>query len=144
MNSKSIKFTEVKDKRLLKATPMEREKLIFVDNSYNVYYVGGVGESLQRNCRVRLRYLSGWFESFALKNIQASFNNEVTNVNACTKHKPNFLLREFTSYMNKFEVVSLFRSSRKYIYQTCSCLYILYRHCLLNISFRLVMFTIGF
>ena len=36
MNSKPIKFTEVKDKRLLKATPMEREKLIFVDNSYNV------------------------------------------------------------------------------------------------------------
>ena len=37
MNSKPIKFTEVKDKRLLKATPMEREKLIFVNNSYNVY-----------------------------------------------------------------------------------------------------------
>ena len=34
MNSKPIKFIEVKDKRLLKATPMEREKLIFVDNSY--------------------------------------------------------------------------------------------------------------
>ena len=34
MNSKPIKFTEVKDKRLLKATPMEREKLIFADNSY--------------------------------------------------------------------------------------------------------------
>ena len=34
MNSKPIKFTEVKDKRLLKATPMERERLIFVDNSY--------------------------------------------------------------------------------------------------------------
>ena len=34
MNSKPIKFTEVKDKRLLKATPMEREKLILVDNSY--------------------------------------------------------------------------------------------------------------
>ena len=46
MNSKPIKFTEVKDKRLLKATPMEREILIFVDNSYNVY-VGGVEESLQ-------------------------------------------------------------------------------------------------
>ena len=30
MNSKPIKFTEVKDKRLFKATPMEREKLIFV------------------------------------------------------------------------------------------------------------------
>ena len=28
-----MKFTEVKDKRLLKATPMEREKLIFFDNS---------------------------------------------------------------------------------------------------------------
>ena len=50
-----MKFTEVKDKRLLKATLMEREKLIFVDNSYNVF-VSGVGESLQRNCRVRLRY----------------------------------------------------------------------------------------
>ena len=36
VNSKPIKFTEVKDKKLLKATPMEREKLIFVDNSYNV------------------------------------------------------------------------------------------------------------
>ena len=55
MNSKPIKFTEVKDKRLLKATPMEREKLILVDNSYNVY-VSGVEESLQRNCRVGLRY----------------------------------------------------------------------------------------
>ena len=55
MNSKPIKFTEVMDKRLFKATPMEREILIFVDNSYNVY-VGGVGESLQRNCRVHLRY----------------------------------------------------------------------------------------
>ena len=58
MNSKPIKFTEVKDKRLLKATPMEREKSTFLDNSHtNVYdSVGGVGESLQRNCRVRLRY----------------------------------------------------------------------------------------
>ena len=53
MNSKPIKFAEVKDKTLLKATPMEREKLIFVDNSYNVYF-GGVGESLERNCRVCL------------------------------------------------------------------------------------------
>ena len=55
MNSKPIKFTEVKDKRLLKATPMERDKLIFVDNSYNVY-VGDVGLSLQGNCHVCLRY----------------------------------------------------------------------------------------
>ena len=58
--------------------------------------------------------LLGWFESFALQNIQA-FNNEVTNVNVCTKHKPNFILREFISFMNKFEVVSLFRSSGKYL-----------------------------
>ena len=57
--------------------------------------------------------LLGWFESFALQNIQAFFNNEVTNVNVRTKHKPNFILREFTSFMNKFEVVSLLRSSRK-------------------------------
>ena len=42
MNSEPIKFTEVKDKRLLKATPMERKKLMFGDNSYNVY-VGCVG-----------------------------------------------------------------------------------------------------
>ena len=57
MNSEpsNYKFTEVKDKRLLKATPMERKKLIFADNSYNVN-VGGVGVSLQWNCRVRLRY----------------------------------------------------------------------------------------
>ena len=34
---KSIKFTEVKNKRLLKATPMERKKLMFADNSYIVY-----------------------------------------------------------------------------------------------------------
>ena len=54
MNSERIKFTEVKDKRLLKATPMERKKLMFGDNSYNVYD-GCVGLSLQRICRVRLR-----------------------------------------------------------------------------------------
>ena len=40
-----MKCTEAKDKRLLKATPMEREKSIFVDNSYLNVYVGGVGES---------------------------------------------------------------------------------------------------
>ena len=34
---------------------MEGKKLIFVDNSYNVYVVG-VEVSLQQNCRVRLRY----------------------------------------------------------------------------------------
>ena len=55
MNSEPIKSTEVKDKRLLKATPMERKKLLFGDNSYNEY-VAGVGLSLQRDCRVRVRY----------------------------------------------------------------------------------------
>ena len=53
MNSEPIKSTEVKDKRLLKATPMERKKLLFGDNSYNEY-VAGVGLSLQRDCRVRV------------------------------------------------------------------------------------------
>ena len=38
-----------------------------------------------------------------------------------TKHKPNFILREFTSFMNKFEVVSLFRSSRKYLSNLSVC-----------------------
>ena len=78
--------------------------------------------------------------SFALQNIQAFFNNEVTNVNICTKHKPNFTLRKFTSFMNKFEVVSLFRSSGKYL-STCSCFYILYRHCLSNIGYYLILKT---
>ena len=69
MNSEPIKFTEVKGKRLLKATLMERKKLLFGDNSCNVY-VAGVGLSLQRDCRVRVRYYNlGWFESFALQNL---------------------------------------------------------------------------
>ena len=69
MNSEPIKFTEVKDKRLLKATPMERKKLLFGDNSYNEY-VAGVGLSLQRDrlpCSCPI--LLGWFESFALQNL---------------------------------------------------------------------------
>ena len=66
---------------------MERKKLIFADNSYNVY-VGGVGISLQQDCRVRTSpILLGWFEGFALQNLQASSKHEVTNVNVCTKHK---------------------------------------------------------
>ena len=77
MNSKPLKFTEVKDKRLLKATPMEREKLIFVDNSYNVY-VGGVGKKLTTKLPCFSPILLGWFERFALQNIQAFFNDEVT------------------------------------------------------------------
>ena len=59
-------------------------------------------------------------------------------------HKPNFILREITSFMNKFEVVLLFRSFRKYLSNLFDFVFVqLYRHCLLNISFRLVMFTIG-
>ena len=37
--------------------------------------------------------LLGWFESFALQNLQAFSNNKVTNVHVCTKHKPNFVER---------------------------------------------------
>ena len=36
-------------------------------------------------------------------------------MNVCTNDKLNFMLGEFTSFMNKFEVVSLFRSSCKYL-----------------------------
>ena len=68
MKSKPIKCTEAKDKRLLQTTPMEREKLIFVDNSYLNVYVVGVGESLQRNCRVRLRYYWAGLKAFPAEN----------------------------------------------------------------------------
>ena len=94
MNSEPIKFTEVKDKRLLKATPMKRKKLMFAHNSYNVYVGGAAWTKLATKLPCSSPILLGWFESFALQNIQAFFNNEVTNVNVFTKHKPNFILRE--------------------------------------------------
>ena len=72
---------------------MERKKLIFADNSYNVY-VGWCWTKLTTKLPCSSPILLGWFESFALQNLQAFFNNEVTNVNVCTKHKPNFILRE--------------------------------------------------
>ena len=67
---------------------------MFVDYSRNVYD-GGFGVSLQQNCRVRLPILLGWFESLAMQNIQAFFNDEISNVNDFTKYKPNFILGEF-------------------------------------------------
>ena len=73
---------EVMDKRLLTATPKERKRLIFADNSYNVYVDRvGVGVSSHGNWRVRFRYLiCCWFESFALQNLQAFSKYKVTNV----------------------------------------------------------------
>ena len=68
MNSEPIKFTEVKDKRLLKATPMEREKLMFGDNSYNVY-VGCGWTKLATNLPCSSPTLLGWFESLSLQNL---------------------------------------------------------------------------
>ena len=62
MNSEPIKFTEVKDKRLLKATPMERKKLMFGDNSYNVC-------KLATNLPCSSPILLGWFESLSLQNL---------------------------------------------------------------------------
>ena len=50
-SSEPIKFTEMKDQRLLKATTQERKRLILVDHSYNVY-VGGVGVSLYHETTV--------------------------------------------------------------------------------------------
>ena len=37
MSSEPVKFTEVMDKRLLKATSKGRKRFILADNSYNVY-----------------------------------------------------------------------------------------------------------
>ena len=72
------------DKRLLTATPKEKERSIFADNSKHVY-VGGVGVSLQRVAR-SLPILLCWFKIFALQNLQPFTKHEVTNVNVCTKH----------------------------------------------------------
>ena len=110
MNSELIKFTEVKHKRLLKATTMEREKLIFAENSYNLFaVVVGAFKAYNKKLTTKLLcsspiFLLGWFGSFALQNLQAFSNNKVTNVNVCTKNKSNFILRELYFI---FEVVSV-------------------------------------
>ena len=87
MNSELIKFTEVKDKRLLKATAMERKKLIFADNSHKLNLCAVVSP---------IFYWAG---------LEAFSNNKVTNVNVCTKNKPSFILRELYFI---FKVVSVF------------------------------------
>ena len=72
-------FTELKDKRLLKATPIERKRLIFADNSYHVQE-GGLGVSLT-NSKLPI-FILGWIESFSrLQSLQVFFKFEVTNVN---------------------------------------------------------------
>ena len=79
-----VKLTEVTDKRLLKATPKGRKILIVADNSYYVY-VGDV--RLLRTLDETIVFVAsssmlfGWFESFALQNLQALSQYEVTNVN---------------------------------------------------------------
>ena len=84
MCSEPVKLTEVTDKRLLKATPKGRNILIFADNS-DYAYVGGV--SLLRTLDETTVFVAsspmlfGWFESFALQNLQAFSKYEVTNVN---------------------------------------------------------------
>ena len=75
---------EVTDKRLLKATPKGRKVLIFADNS-NYVYVRGV--RLLRTLDETTVFVAsspmlfGWFESFAVQNLQAFSKYEVTNVN---------------------------------------------------------------
>ena len=106
--SEPVKLTEVTDKRLLKATPKGRKILIFADNS-DYAYVGGV--SLLRTLDETTVFVAsspmlfGWFESFALQNLQAFSKYEVTNVNV------HILLWEsvYTSFMSEFDVVSVFR-----------------------------------
>ena len=82
VNSELIKFTEVKHKRLLKATTMEREKLIFAENSYNLCaVVVGAFKAYNKKLTTKLLcsspiFLLGWFGSFALQNLQAFSNNK--------------------------------------------------------------------
>ena len=84
MCSEPVKLTEVTDKRLLKATPKERKILIFADNS-NYVYVRGV--RLLRTLDETTVFVAsspmlfGWFESFALQNLQAFSKYEETIVN---------------------------------------------------------------
>ena len=84
MCSELVKLTQVTDKRLLKATPKRRKILIFADNS-DYAYVGGVSliETLDETTVfiASSLMLFGWFESFALQNLQAFSKYEVTNVN---------------------------------------------------------------
>ena len=103
------------DKRLLTATPKGKERSIFVDNSK---HAAGVGVS---------RTTSGVFVS---------------------KHKFDFIVRiclYYTLFMNEFEVVSVFRSSRITLLMLLTNLFMFvhfnnsYRHRLLNISFRLIV-----
>ena len=85
MCSEPVKLTEVTDKRLLKATPKGRKILIFAYNPDYAYYVSGV--SLLRTLEETTVFVAsspmlfGWFESFALQNLQAFSKYEVTNVN---------------------------------------------------------------
>ena len=76
MSSEPLKLTEVTDKRLLKATPKGRKILIFAD------YVSLLRALDETTVFVASSpMLFGWFESFALQNLQAFSKYEVTNVN---------------------------------------------------------------
>ena len=76
MCSEPLKLTEVTDKRLLKATPKGRKILIFAD------YVSLLRALDETTVFVASSpMLFGWFESFALQNLQAFSKYEVTNVN---------------------------------------------------------------
>ena len=76
MCSEPLKLTEVTDKRLLKATPKGRKIFIFAD------YVSLLRALDETTVFVASSpMLFGWFESFALQNLQAFSKYEVTNVN---------------------------------------------------------------
>ena len=84
-----VKLTEVADKRLLKATPKGRKILIFADFADNSNYVFRVFRGVRLlptldETTVFVAWspmLFGWFESFALQNLQAFSKYEVTIVN---------------------------------------------------------------
>ena len=87
MCSEPVKLTEVADKRLLKATPKGRKILIFADFADNSNYVYVRGVRLLRTLDETIVFVAwspmlfGWFESFALQNLQAFSKYEVTIVN---------------------------------------------------------------
>ena len=84
MCSEPVKLTEVTDIRLLKATPKGRKILILADNS-DYAYVDGMRQlrTLDETTVfvASSPMLFGWFESFALQNLQAFSKYEVTKVN---------------------------------------------------------------
>ena len=112
MSPEPAKFTEVMAKRLLKATPKGRKRLIVADNP-RIRCISRSKSITKLACSSPI--LLGWFESFALQNLQAFSKYEEKNVYTIhytlySKLKFNFIVRIcLYSFMNEFKVLSVFR-----------------------------------